>query len=105
MLVNSNLTNEMRYDDIFKKIQNYLAEEYAFEESEMLPTTHLETDLGLDSMDQTDLCLQLEDKFDISFTDADLQNTNKTLDGLTKRVLELLSELVEEEEDILGEQY
>lgn len=54
-----------------------IAKEFAIDESEVTPNADLSVDLGLDSLDRTELAVTLEDHYEISIDDEDIDELNR----------------------------
>jgi len=55
----------MSMEEIFKTIQNLVAEQFAVEPEEVTMETDLEEDLGADSVDLVELVMAMEEEFEI----------------------------------------
>jgi acyl carrier protein len=60
-------------DEIFGWVTDVLREEFDFAQEGLALDTHLIDDLDLDSIDAIDMTVRLEERTEISFSDADLK--------------------------------
>ncbi len=58
----------MSNEEIFKKMQALVAEEFAMEPDEITTETSFEEDLGADSVDLVELVMAMEEEFDVGET-------------------------------------
>lgn len=58
-------------EDVKQGIFHILNEDFELDGQVKGPESDLESDLGLDSLDQLELIMKAEDKFDISISDSD----------------------------------
>lgn len=59
---------------VFEKIREILCEQLDLEEEEITMSSSIEDDLGADSLDMVDLVMSIEDEFEISVADEDVEN-------------------------------
>lgn len=59
---------------VFEKIREILCEQLDLEEDEITMASSIEDDLGADSLDMVDLVMSIEDEFEISVADEDVEN-------------------------------
>ena len=57
---------------MFEKIKDILVEELQIKEGDITPEAELVNDLGINSLEQADLALLCEEKFNITIPDEDL---------------------------------
>lgn len=55
-----------------ERVREVIAEALGIETSQIQPEHHITNDLGADSLDQVELCMYLEEEFDIEINDDDL---------------------------------
>ena len=73
----------MSMEEIFKTIQNLVAEQFAVEPEEVTMDTDLEEDLGADSVDLVELVMAMEEEFEIGETqEEDLGNLKTVGDAV-----------------------
>ena len=65
----------------FEQVKNIL-QEYCGEEVEITPSSHLLTDLWLDSIDLADIAMSVEDVFDFMIDAEDLEKIHTVQDIL-----------------------
>ncbi len=58
---------------VFEKLRKILAEQLDIEESEIEMNSRVVDDLGADSLDIVDLVMSVEEEFDISFEDEQIE--------------------------------
>ena len=61
----------MTMEEIFKKMQELVAEQFAVELEEVTMETSFEEDLGADSVDLVELVMAMEEEFDIGEIDEE----------------------------------
>ena len=69
----------MSMEEIFKTIQNMIAEQFAVEPEEVTMDTSLEEDLGADSVDLVELVMAMEEEFEIGEVQEDELGGMKTV--------------------------
>ena len=69
----------MTMEEIFKKMQELVAEQFATEPDEVTMDTSFEEDLGADSVDLVELVMAMEEEFDVSEIQEDEMPTIKTV--------------------------
>ena len=69
----------MSTEDIFKTMQELVAEQFAMEPEEVTMETSFEEDLGADSMDLVELVMAMEEAFEVGETQEDELGTLKTV--------------------------
>ena len=68
------MDNDSRYQHILQRVMVHAAEKGGVEPSAVSPATHLINDLEYDSLDQVELMMALEDEFEMSIDDKEVQN-------------------------------
>ena len=61
----------MTMDEIFKTMQDLIAEQFAMEPAEVTMDTSFEEDLGADSVDLVELVMAMEEEFDVGEIDEE----------------------------------
>ena len=69
----------MSMEEIFKTIQNLVAEQFAVEPETVTMDTDLQEDLGADSVDLVELVMAMEEEFDLGEIQEDELPTIKTV--------------------------
>ena len=69
----------MSMEEIFKTIQNMIAEQFAVDPEEVTMETSLEEDLGADSVDLVELVMAMEEEFEIGEVQEDELGGMKTV--------------------------
>ena len=69
----------MTMEEIFKKMQELVAEQFAVELEEVTMETSFEEDLGADSVDLVELVMAREEEFDVGEIQEDEMPTIKTV--------------------------
>lgn len=69
----------MSNEEIFKKMQALVAEEFAMEPDEITKETSFEEDLGADSVDLVELVMAMEEEFDVGETQEEELSGLKTV--------------------------
>lgn len=69
----------MSNEEIFKKMQALVAEEFAMEPDEITIETSFEEDLGADSVDLVELVMAMEEEFDVGETQEEELSGLKTV--------------------------
>ena len=73
----------MTIEEIFKKMQELVAEQFAADVEEVTMETSFEEDLGADSVDLVELVMAMEEEFDIGETqEEDLGNLKTVGDAV-----------------------
>jgi len=70
---------------IFEKVSEIIASELSVSKDEITLETHLQDDLGADSLDAVELIMTIEEEFDISIPDDAAQNL-QTIGDIVKFV-------------------
>ena len=73
---------------IFTKISEIIAEELSVSKEEIALETHLQDDLGADSLDAVELVMTIEEEFEIAIPDDETQNL-KTVGDIVRFVEKL----------------
>jgi acyl carrier protein len=63
----------MNKEDIFIRLVPVIAESLSRPETEIVPTAKFTDDLGADSLDVVQMSMDIEEEFDIKFTDSELE--------------------------------
>ena len=69
----------MSIDEIFKTMQELVAEQFAMEPEEVSMETSFEEDLGADSVDLVELVMAMEEAFEVGETQEDELGALKTV--------------------------
>ena len=69
----------MTMEEIFKKMQELVAEQFETEPEEVAMDTSFEEDLGADSVDLVELVMAMEEEFDVGEIQEDEMPTIKTV--------------------------
>ena len=69
----------MTMEEIFKKMQELVAEQFAVELEEVTMETSFEEDLGADSVDLVELVMAMEEEFEIGETQEEDLGSLKTV--------------------------
>ena len=69
----------MSIEEIFKTMQELVAEQFAMEPEEVAMETSFEEDLGADSVDLVELVMAMEEAFEVGETQEDELGTLKTV--------------------------
>jgi acyl carrier protein len=73
---------------IFTKISEIIAQELSVSKEEIALETHLQDDLGADSLDAVELVMTIEEEFEIAIPDDETQNL-KTVGDIVRFVEKL----------------
>ena len=73
----------MTTEDIFKTMQDLIAEQFAIDADEITMDSSFVDDLGADSLDVVDLVMALEDEFDVEIPEDQVENI-KTVGDIVK---------------------
>ncbi len=71
--------------EIFQFIKEYLKEKFDFGENEIKPESHLVNDMALDSLDQADFFIALQEKFEVDPEDIEEENA-KTIEDVCRLI-------------------
>lgn len=71
----------MEKDDIIKKINSLLIQEFEIEENNISPNAHLKDDLGLESLDFVDIAANVKKEYGITLKGSDVTSI-KTVGNL-----------------------
>ena len=76
--------------DIFDKVKKIICEQLEVPEEDVILEASFSDDLGADSLDQVELVMAIEEKFNISITDEDAAKIKTVKDaiGQIKKYLE-----------------
>lgn len=77
----------MQKEEIIKKINAFLIEEFELEEEQLVPSANLKNDLGIDSLDFVDIIVIIEKNFGFKVKGEDMINV-KTLQDFYDYVVE-----------------
>ena len=69
----------MSIEDIFKTMQELVAEQFALEPEEVAMETSFEEDLGADSVDLVELVMAMEEEFEVGEIQEDELGSLKTV--------------------------
>ena len=69
----------MSIEDIFKTMQELVAEQFALEPEEVAMETSFEEDLGADSVDLVELVMAMEEEFEVGETQEEDLSSLKTV--------------------------
>ena len=69
----------MSVEEIFQKLSELVAEQFAMEPDEVTMDTSFEEDLGADSVDLVELVMAMEEEFDIGEVEEDEVSELKTV--------------------------
>lgn len=75
----------MTRTEINTRVQKVCAEELGIELSRIVPEAHIEEDFGADSLDMVELCMALEEEFQIELEDEKVEKV-KTIQQLIELV-------------------
>lgn len=67
--------------EIFSKVKSIVAKQLGVDEAKITPQSKLNEDLGMDSLDATELVMALEEEFNIEILDEDAENM-QTVEGI-----------------------
>ncbi len=70
---------------VLEKVKSLLSEQFDVEESKITAETTLAEDLGADSLDVVDLLMSIEDEFEVSIPDEEVENI-KTVGALVEYI-------------------
>ena len=73
----------MTMEDIFKTMQDLIAEQFAIDADEISMDSSFVDDLGADSVDLVELVMAMEEEFDIEIADDDAQKILKVQDAIS----------------------
>jgi acyl carrier protein len=79
----------MTREEIQSKVINLAAEQAGVDKSEITPATHFVNDLHFDSLDVVEFAMEVEDEFEVSIPDDDvekLQTVGDVIDYLAQCV-------------------
>lgn len=68
--------------DVEGKVKGIIARQLCVDEDEVTPGANLVDDLGADSLDMIELCMQVEEDFDLELPDEDFENVKTVKDIL-----------------------
>ncbi|MCK9611875.1 MAG: phosphopantetheine-binding protein [Bacteroidales bacterium] len=77
----------MEKEEVIRKINSFLVEEFELEESQLKPDALLKTDLGIDSLDFVDIIVIIEKNFGFKVKGEEMVNV-KTLQDFYNYVSE-----------------
>lgn len=63
-----------------EKIKGIIADQLGVRLKEIVPEADFENDLGADSLDRVELCMALEEEFDIEITEEEQENIDTVKD-------------------------
>ena len=80
----------MSTEEIFKTMQNMIAEQFALDADEISMESSFTDDLGADSVDLVELIMAMEEEFDVGEIDeeelTELKTVGDCVDFLTKKL-------------------
>ena len=82
-------------DQLEKRVQDILREEFELDAERLVPSANLYEDLGLDSLDAVDMVVALEQGFGIKLTNEEAVRSVRTLSDLYA----LLKEIRDQQSD------
>ena len=74
----------MTPEEIFKKMQTIIAEQFAIDENEITQASSFTDDLGADSVDLVELVMAMEEEFDLDEIEEDELSQLKTVGDCVK---------------------
>jgi acyl carrier protein len=77
-------------DQVLTRVKEVVGEQLSHAPETLEERHRLEADLGADSLDLTEIAMELEEEFDISVPDDAVQEI-ETVGAITDRVMQLLS--------------
>ena len=60
-------------DSVFERVKRMLKDNYGLEDDQITPDARLKDDLNLDSLDQTELIMALEEEFEGEISDEEAE--------------------------------
>lgn len=78
----------MSSEEIFNKVRELIAEQFAVEEDNVTQETSLEDDLGADSVDLVDLAVTMEQEFSLRETDEAVLGSIRTVGDIVRYISE-----------------
>lgn len=72
----------MTKEEIFSQLKPLIADSLSVIENEIIPELLFTDDLGADSLDQVELCMRIEKKFDIAFSDKEMESIKTVQDAV-----------------------
>ena len=72
----------MTMEEIFKTMQDLIAEQFAIDTDEIAMESSFVDDLGADSVDLVELVMAMEEEFDIEIDDEEAQKILKVKDAI-----------------------
>ena len=85
------MTKAMTRDDIARRLIQLAAERGGVPVDQVTRETHLENDLGFDSLEDVEYAMEIEDEFDIRIEDAEVENL-RTIGQNIDRVIQAVEE-------------
>ena len=70
-------------EEIFKTMQDLIAEQFAIDADEISMDSSFVDDLGADSLDLTELIMAMEEEFGVEISDEDAQTIQKVQDAIS----------------------
>ena len=68
--------------EIVESVKQIIAEQLGVDEAEVTPSASFVDDLGADSLDQVELVMALEEKFDLEIPDEDAEKIRTVQDAI-----------------------
>ncbi|OGW39660.1 MAG: acyl carrier protein [Nitrospirae bacterium GWD2_57_9] len=78
--------------DIINKTNKVFEESFEIEKERLVPTAHIFTDLGLDSLDIVDLVVALQNTFGVKIRNEERVRDIRTLEDIYKFIAEMKKE-------------
>ena len=78
----------MSSEEIFNKVRELIAEQFAVDEENVTQDTSLEDDLGADSVDLVDLAVTMEQEFSLRETDEAVLGSIRTVGDIVRYISE-----------------
>lgn len=68
---------------MFEKVKSIIVSTTNVDANKVIPTANLKDDLGIDSLDSVELVLELENEFNVTIEDSEVQNLVTVQDIVT----------------------
>ena len=79
----------MERERLVARTKDVIAQQLGIHPDELKDHTHLQNDLGADSLDAVEIVMELEEEFDVNISDSEVekhQTVKAIIDGLAKVV-------------------